>query len=90
MNIVHNWLMLPFENTQLSLEDEKRLGLDQAIQMFTSHVDPSLNSTREIKNFIYSDYMKAPLFRAENAEVVHEAVENYLMAEADYLAVASS
>ena len=45
-------LGLPFKQPEPSIEEKKRLKLDQAVQRFATRIDPSLNSVASIKNFI--------------------------------------
>lgn len=82
-------LGLPFKQPEPSIEEKKRLKLDQAVQRFATRIDPSLNSVASIKNFIYPDYTTSPLFDFENADDMHETVEAFLSARSDYAAAVS-
>lgn len=82
-------LGLPFKQPELSIEEKKRLKLDQAVQAFATRIDPSLNTVSSIKNFIYPDYTTSPLFDIEKADEVHETVEAFLSARSDYVAAVS-
>ncbi|WP_420420783.1 hypothetical protein [Simkania sp.] len=78
------------KDIQPSVEEQKRLELDQAIQLFASRIDSSLNTVSSIKNFIYPDYTTSHLFHFENREIMHGTVETFLKARASYLAAVTS
>jgi len=43
-------LGLSFKQPELSIEEKKKLKLDEAVQAFATRIDPSLNTVSSIKN----------------------------------------